>query len=190
MTVIRENTSKKSRQTKCIYVLLTRFDDYGSKLMSDLTGCYYTHASIGLEEDMNTFYSFVYTGFIVEEITRYLKPGKDPFPCELYRIEVCPKVYKRVKKMLKSFVNKKGRFSYSCAGVALSIFGIPYKQKLRYFCSQFVAEIINKCGAAEMKKNSCLYLPGDFRRLDKFRLTFEGNLLTFAQYFGILPCPI
>ena len=189
MTLIKEKLLKKDKRTKNIYVLLTRFGDGGSKFISNLTGCYYTHASIGLEEDMNTFYSFVYKGFIVEEITRYLKPGRDPFPCELYKIEVCEKVYKRVKKRLLSFVNAKSRFSYTCSGVAMCLFGIPYEQKTRYFCSHFVAETLKRCGAAEMKKKSCLYLPGDLRKIEKLQLTFEGNLLTFAEYFGILPCP-
>lgn len=38
-----------------VYLLLTRFSDNGSKTIGALTKYYYTHASIGLEEDMNTF---------------------------------------------------------------------------------------------------------------------------------------
>lgn len=190
MTLIKENKLKRNRKTKSIFVLLTRFDDGGSKLMSSFTGCYYTHASIGLEEDMNTFYSFIYKGFIVEEITRYLKADREPFPCELYRIEVPSKVYKRVKKRLKAFVNARKKFSYSRFGLAMCLFGIPHKEeKKRYFCSHFVAEILNRCGAAIMKKRACLYLPGDFRNIERLNLAFEGNLLTFARYYGILPCP-
>ena len=61
-----------------IFILLTKFYDTGSKLLRFATGTYYTHASIGLEEDMNTFYSFVLKGFIEEKITRYNKPGRIP----------------------------------------------------------------------------------------------------------------
>jgi hypothetical protein len=42
-----------------IYILLTRLPNFGSKFLTLVTGFYYTHASIGLDEDMNTFYSFV-----------------------------------------------------------------------------------------------------------------------------------
>lgn len=39
-------------KTKKIYILLTRFPDNGSKAIEALTGCYYPHTSIGLEEDL------------------------------------------------------------------------------------------------------------------------------------------
>ena len=42
-----------------IFILLLHFSDIGSLAMQYYTDFYYTHASIGLEEDMNTFYSFV-----------------------------------------------------------------------------------------------------------------------------------
>ena len=58
-----------------ISILLTRFPDNGSRAVSMLTRFYYTHASIGLDEDMNTFYSFVTKGFLVEKVTRYIRPG-------------------------------------------------------------------------------------------------------------------
>lgn len=186
---LNNNKTKTHKQKKNIYILLTRFDDGGAKLLRTLTGCYYTHASIGLEEDMNTFYSFVYKGFIVEQITRYIKPDKTPYPCELYRLEVCEKTYKRVKKMLNSFVEAKSKFRYTRLGVARCLFGIPHKEKLSYFCSYFVADVLKKCGAVCIERNTSLYLPGDFRKLDKLKLDFKGNLLTFAQHFGILPYP-
>lgn len=37
-------------KTRKIYILLTRFPDNGSKAIEALTGCYYPHASIGLEK--------------------------------------------------------------------------------------------------------------------------------------------
>ena len=72
----------------------------------------------------------------------------------------------------------------------MCLFGIPYNEQLRYFCSHFVADILKKSGAADMKKSSSLYLPGDLRNIDNLKIAFEGNILTFAQYFGLLPCPV
>lgn len=57
-----------------INILLTRFPDNGSKAISFFKRSFYTHASIGLGEDLNTFYSFVWKGFLVEKVTRYVKP--------------------------------------------------------------------------------------------------------------------
>ncbi len=187
MTFLKRNIKSKSKNKK-IYILLTRFNDGGAKLLSAITGSYYTHASIGLEEDMNTFYSFVYKGFIVEQITRYLKPDKEPLPCELYELEVCEKKYKRIKKYIEGFVSTKKRFCYTRLGVAMCLFGIPHKKELSYFCSQFVAEVLKKTGAADLKKKAALYLPRDLKKIPGLKLNFRGNLLTFSQHFGLLPC--
>ena len=46
----------KERQEKVIYLLLSRFYNPGAKIIEIMTGCYYSHTSIGLSEDMNTFY--------------------------------------------------------------------------------------------------------------------------------------
>lgn len=59
--------SDRQQNTRKVYVLLTRFPDNGSKTIGFYTNFYYTHASIGLDEDMDTFYSFVKKGFFVEK---------------------------------------------------------------------------------------------------------------------------
>lgn len=177
----------KKNKTRKLYILLSRFPDNGSKFIHTMTGCYYTHASIGLEEDMNTFYSFVTKGFIVEKITRYLKPGREPFPCQLYELSVSRKVYKAVKDLINMYVGLKSRLRYSKLGLVLSLFRIPYKRRDHYFCSQFVAEILKYSKAARLKKGTELYLPADLRSLPGIRLNFQGNMQSFLKKYGISP---
>ena len=89
---------------KKVYILLIKFTDFGSKAITSITGCKYPHASIGLEEDLNTFYSFVNKGFIIEKITRYVKPERQPFQCQLYEFEVSEKVYNTVKEIIQRYL--------------------------------------------------------------------------------------
>ena len=110
-----------------IYILLISFPDNGSKVIRAIKSCYYTHSSIGLEEDPNTFYSFVTKGFIVEKLTRYIKPERVPFPCCLYELEVSEKVYETVKKILGYYIEFKSVVYYSKLGLILSLLRIPYK---------------------------------------------------------------
>lgn len=174
---------------KKIYVLLTRFPDNGSKVIQAMTGSFYTHASIGLEEDMNTFYSFVVKGFIIEEITRYIKPDRTPFPCQVYEIAVSEKVYKSVKRIIQFYVNRRHKLSYSRVGLVFGLLRIPFKRKNNYFCSQFVAEVLKRAKAAKLKKFTVLYMPGDFKKLSEMKLVFEGNLQGFITHFGIQKQP-
>lgn len=183
----KKNSIRKSKnqEKKKVYILLTRFPDNGSKVIQALTGSFYTHASIGLCEDMNIFYSFVVKGFIVEEITRYIKPDRAPFPCQLYEIEVSDKVYRAVKKLIEHFKERKHHMSYTRFGLVMSLLRIPFKRKDNYFCSQFVAEILKRAEVAKLKKFTVLYLPGDLSKLSEIKLVFEGNLQSFITHFGI-----
>lgn len=54
---------KREEKSRKIYILLTRFHGFASKAIRCFTGYRYSHTSIGLDEDMNTFYSFVNKGF-------------------------------------------------------------------------------------------------------------------------------
>lgn len=179
----------KQKNKKKIYVLLTRFPDTGSKWIQAMTGFFYTHASIGLEEDMNTFYSFVEKGFIVEDINRYNKPDRDPFPCQLYELEVSERVYSSAKRIIEYYVRKKEKMSYTRFGLVMSLLRIPIKRKHKFICSQFVAHVLKRAKATRLKKYTVLYLPGDFKKLEELKLVFEGNLQTFIAHFGIEPKP-
>lgn len=169
-----------------LYILLTRFPGKTAVAIHALTRCYYTHASIGLEEDMNTFYSVVGKGLIVEKITRYVRPDRDPFPCQLYELEVSERVYRSVKRLLEECVKNRNYYQYSKLGVILCLLRIPFRRKYKYFCSQFVADILKHTHAAKLEKDSTLYYPGDFRRMPGMRLHFQGNLMGLMALFALV----
>lgn len=98
---------------KKINILLTRFSYNSSRAVSFFKRSYYNHASIGLNEDMNTFYSFVRKGFLVEKVTKYVKPDVDPYPCCLYELEVDEEIYNSVKKILLDFEAHKDIYRYA-----------------------------------------------------------------------------
>lgn len=178
----------KKRQRKTIYVLLTRFPDGGSKAISALTCSYYTHASIGFEEDMNTFYSFVNKGFIVEDLSRYAnKPGREPFPCQLYEIQVTERIYNAAKKIVSRFEDNKKHMKYTVFGVAMCMFNVKYHKNRSYFCSHFVAEVLKRSKAVNLKKDTSLYFPKDLKKVDGLKLGFTGNLRGMINHFGIVP---
>ncbi len=167
---------------KKIYILLTCFPDTGSRVIQAITGFGYTHASIGLEEDMNTFYSFVLKGFIVEKIDRYVKPNRTPFPCRLYELEVTTGVYHKVKSIIRRFVMQKDHMAYTRMGVCMGLMHIPYKRQYKYFCSHFVAEVLGESRAVTLDKDSTLYFPHDLHTLPGLKLDFQGNMQGLLAY--------
>lgn len=170
-----------------LFILLTRFPGLDSDALRWWTRFPYTHASIGLDEDMNTFYSFVVKGFIIEDIARYnRKPGRAPFPCVLYELEVSETVYQKAKQMLLKFVSNRENLRYNTLGMLLSLIKIPSRRQSRYFCSHFVAELLQRCDAARLKKRSTLYLPRDLQKLSEVKMIFQGDLLRMSQQYPAL----
>ena len=159
-----------------IYVLLMRMPDKVSKALSLWMRFHYTHVSIGLEEDMEHFYSFGYSGFRIESVERYNRSDKGPFPCALYEIPVSEKMYERVKKHLLSFVERKADLRYTKLGVALALCKIRHKFEDQYFCSQFVSEVLQDCDIIPQRKHSSLFMPRDFSKQKELRLVFQGML--------------
>lgn len=166
-----------------ITILLTRFPDNGSRFISLLTGFYYTHASIGLPEEPDTYYSFVRKGFIVEKASRYIRPNWDPLPCQLYELPVSEETYHHIKHMLHSFAERKPFLQYSNLGVFLSLCKIRHKRENQYFCSQFIAEVLKESRAIHLKKDPSLCMPKDLTRLPTNTLIFQGTLPELVTSF-------
>ena len=168
-----------------IHILLSNFLDTGSKVITAFTGCRYPHASVGFDDDINTFYSFVTRGFIVEKISRYIKPDRAPYSCQLYTLEVSERVYSSIQELISCFVRFKPYLGYSRLGMILSLVGIPYKPSpLKFFCSQFVAEVLERAGAVRLKKKSRRYFSDDLKALPGMKLSFQGNMKTLLESFG------
>ncbi len=180
-----------AEKTRKIYLLLTRFPDTTSRAVGFFANSYYTHASIGLDEDMNTFYSFVCRGlfslickgFMVEKINRYNRPERAPLPCSLYALSVTEKQYAAVRRVLACFEARKQRYRYARLGALLSLLHIPFRQRNHYFCSQFVAEVLRRGEVSEVSVRTARYLPWDLPQLPGFSLLFAGDLQGYSERF-------
>lgn len=164
-----ERTEKKK-----INILLVRYPDKTSTLLRFFTRNTYTHASIGIDGADGKFYSLVTNGFRIEKpYAHQTFKGKD-IPCKLYSIDVSPKVYGKIKRLIAEHLQVSKAYKYSYLGVLLCLLRIPIKRKNRYFCSQFVSEVLS-C-AVNIKKSSALYLPDDFMKLGSLNPQFTGTL--------------
>jgi hypothetical protein len=171
----------QATRTRKIFLLLTRLPGKAAQAIRIFTGYGYTHASIGLEEDRNTFYSFVTKGFRVEKLTKFVKPERPPFLCAMYELNVTDAVYQSVKSLLKRCLAHQGSLRYSALGVILCLLHIPHRREGRFFCSHFVAEILERSRAVPLCKSSTLYLPRDLTRLPGMAPVFQGDLHGLMQ---------
>ena len=152
---------KEQEAMKTITVLLTKYSDWFSVFLCKICRNTYSHASISIDGHEELFYSFNYKGFVVEKPKKYA-PKTRMAGSMCIRMQVPESVHKKLEEELERFVNNREQFTYSTLGVILCLLKIPHKFKNSYFCSQFVAEVLTKAGAARLKKNESLYLPMHF----------------------------
>ena len=141
-----------------ISVLLTKQEDFISKIIYYITGRGFTHASIGFDENGEEFYSFNIKGFRRERPKKHAHLITQSL---CFKLHVTREEYEKVVNLIYEFQEKYSAWKYSTLGVILCILRIPHKRKWHYFCSQFVAEILEKANIANLRKNASLCLPNN-----------------------------
>lgn len=122
-----------------------------------------THAAIGLDVADEYVYSFNTRGFKRE----YLVPRKKrKIRAISYRLQVSDKSYELLKERILSMYEDRSSYSYSGIGVALCLMHIPFRFRFekKYFCSQFVAELLTESGCFNIAKRPELCFP---KRIEK-----------------------
>ena len=169
---------------KSIYIFLARTQSIVSKTVSFFTDETYTHAAMAFDEDLVFLYSSARkdglkmfpAGPCREYLNRgfYTRIGKTP--CAVYELRVSDEAYYRAKQEISWFMRHEDEFKFNALGIIACKFGIPWERKNKYFCSQFVAEILRRSGCAELPKRDCLMRPSDYMTLPNIEKVFEGDI--------------
>ena len=165
---------------RTIYILLTRSGTWFSRLIHFATRDDYTHASIGLDGPDGPFYSFARkyrylalpAGLVEEQVTTCRRA----VPCCLYELRVSEETYFRLRRRLRSMYAQREEYRYSVLGAFACYFNLPLQRRRHYFCSQFVASLLEDCGAVELPKPPTLLRPADFCGVKGLRSVHQGVL--------------
>ena len=161
---------------KTVTILLTKYSGWYARLICWASKSKYSHASISIDEKEEIFYSFNLKGFVIEKPKKRIpKTRRHGSVC--IRMQVPEETYELIKNEIERFVECKEQYTYSRLGVLLCLLHIPYKFHNQYFCSQFVAEILSKTGAVELRKKESLYLPGQL--LDGIECLFSKKQILY-----------
>ena len=146
----------KEGRNHVISVLFTRYYSTFSNFIYWISGRGYTHASIALDDENEYYYSFNYRGF-AKEYPKKHKRRSSRSVC--YRLEISDASYEKMKKKLEDLKRKEHQLAYCKIGVILCLMNVSFKFENRYFCSQFVAEMLKLDDSVLLKKDPALYLP-------------------------------
>lgn len=168
---------------KKIYILLSRTQSILSRTVHLVTQDPFTHAAIAFDEDMQLLYSSARwdgetmfpSGPCQESLTRGFYARKKT-PCAVYELLVEDEVYQKAKEAVAEIIARQNQYRFNIIGLFLCWCHIPYRRKSHYFCSQFVAEILQRSGAVELPKEPCLMRPSDYTRMPVLQPSFLGYI--------------
>ena len=150
------------QKTHTISILFSTYTDFVSRLISFVSGFKCTHVSISLDDNDEYFYAFNTKGFR-KEYPRKHKRRTSQNSC--LRLQVTDEQYNHIKGQILKFEHKQKKYSYDYLGIILCMFRLHRKPKPRkFFCSSFVAYILNKAKVIKLQKTNTGYLPYQLQR--------------------------
>lgn len=170
--------------TRNVYIVLTQTRTYPARAIRLYTHEPYAHASIAFDEDLEEMYSFarrgIYNpfnaGFIREDIDKGIFGKFTSTACGIYRLKITERQYHCLQREIDVFNRNKEAYSYNYLGLLGAAFNIPIRFKQRYFCSQFVAYVLEQSGIHIFNKTYACVKPRDIRMNSRLETVYEGRL--------------
>ena len=100
------------------------------------------------------------------------------------RIPVDDRTYELAEKTLLTMYAKRRQYKYNYKGLLHAIAKKPYKRENYFFCSEFVAYVLESCGVAERGYSDGLVTPMDLMKLACGTVVYRGEICDFADGAG------
>ena len=173
-----------------IYIVLSQTNTYPARAIHFYTKEPYAHASISFDDDLEEMYSFARrgtynpfnAGFIREDIDTGVFGRFSSTTCCVFELEITNKQYYSLRKEINVFVQNMDYYSYNYLGLLGAAFNIPIKSKQKYFCSQFVAYVLQQSKINIFDKDYSLIKPRDIRINPYLKPIYQGKLAEYRIY--------
>ncbi|MFS0777852.1 hypothetical protein ABC255_17875 [Neobacillus sp. 3P2-tot-E-2] len=171
---------------KQMYLLLTNTGSFLTKLIKLYTKKPYNHASIAFDCQLSEVYSFgrktVRNPFIGGFVKENVKTGLfKQANCVIYSIAVTEEQIQKMNQVLKECELKKKDYRYNFIGLFGVMFNKPIKRKNAFFCSQFVAFLLEESNIIYFNKPLSLITPHDLQSTSTFQFVYEGKLKDYLN---------
>ncbi|MBS4190618.1 hypothetical protein KHA94_10530 [Bacillus sp. FJAT-49705] len=171
---------------KKIYLIFTDTGTLFTKLIKLYTKKAMNHVSISFDDQLNEIFSFgrkkrynpFIGGFVREKIAAGLfKKAK----CEIYSIAISESEYEQMQVKVRQIEAKKDFYKYNLLGIFAIILNYNLKRENAYFCSQFVATILNEKKELLCKSPS-LCTPQDLMGIYGLQFIYKGDIILFPLH--------
>lgn len=169
---------------KTIYIVLTDSGTLFTRLIKQFTHCPYNHASIALDPQLSAIYSFgrkslyfpLNAGFVKEKKNAGIYMKLKHTTCIVYELPVSESQYASIVREIERFERDAHRYTYNLIGLLNFLIPFRVRRSSAFFCSEFVATVLQNSGVDVLPKPPSMTAPHDFMRLDQVRPVYEGLL--------------
>lgn len=179
----------KANELKQVYIVISQTGTVLSRILKLITGAEYNHASISLADDLSVMYSFgrrnpynpFWGGFVTESahfgtFKRFAKTK-----VTVLAVDVSPKKYEAMSSFLDNMLTTRSDYGYNYLGLCLAAFNICFKRQNRYYCSEFVREVLLKHHIKGSKQLLGIVHPMNFLNMPYARTVYCGKLKDYSN---------
>lgn len=174
------------RKNYCIYVLLTDTGTLFTRMIKLFTKAPMNHASIAFDPQLREVYSFGRKrksnpwvgGFVMEDMTSELFEHAS---CVIYRVPVARGTYENIRARIREFERNKHQYTYNLLGLFGVLFNLRIRRKRAYFCTQFVASVLQEGGVRLCAKPPELTTPNDLAQAPMLQQLYRGSLRQYKN---------
>lgn len=181
-----EDSAASPLATKEIYIILSQSGSVLSRFLKLVTRAPYNHASIALQGDLHTMYSFgrirpynPFVGGFVRESSSFgtFKRFKKT-RIRVLKIEVSLEAYNEASRIIEQMLGEQARYRYNYWGLILAAIRVPFKKRYRYYCSEFVKYVAVCMNLPEAKALPAIVKPMHLLSLPH-QIIYEGILCEY-----------
>lgn len=171
-----------------IYIVISQTGTILSRILKLITKAEYNHASISLSPDLNTMYSFgrvnpynPFIGGFVRE-SPYYGTFKRFYNTKVIVLsaQISDEHYRALHRKLNMMFLNKEQYHYNYLGLFLAGIHIRYRHTDRYYCSEFVKEMLISYGVSDAEKLNPIIKPIHFLELPNVTEIYCGKLTNYS----------
>lgn len=171
-----------------LYIVITQSGSILSKTLKLVTRAPYNHVSLSLETDLHEMYSFgrlkprnpIIGGFVMESPTTGTFARFYKTKAVVLSKPITEKQYRALSKHIETMYNRRQNYRYDVIGLFLAAFKIKYTRKNKYYCSEWVKQMLLRHKVAKKSQFEKITKPIHFMGLDGTKLIYTGALRDYS----------
>ena len=170
-----------------IYVVVSQTGTILSRILKIFTRARYNHASVSYDGTLETMYSFgrlnaynpFFAGFVREGRNRGTFKRFRNTEAVVIAIPVTEELRESFRRDVVAMYGHRADYEYNYFGLFLAAFGITFRARNTFYCSEFVRYILERHRVIAPGAFDGIVHPADFLSLTGGRVIYRGKLRDF-----------